>query len=427
MIHKILLFILLLSSVHCHAEVLSERGSYLRPYHKGQLDIADSRISSIIKKEMPKGNYSRSKDASWLLLDRATIRFAMGDIEGSINDYAKAIESLDYYGQDIPTEQVKQVLLQDEMGAYQASDHEQVLARVYFALALLMQGDRSNGYALLRSAEEFQQEQRSLYRKLPYTRHFKLPDNPLASYLFANLLEKRGDISNANIIYSQLGLEHSEKNDKATVLVLCHNGNAPYKISATSPASVASAIALEFMLASQNIDPAWSTMVGIPTPTLQQWPWSDPQPTYATINGSRLPLLPLCNVGKNAVEELNQKKPVIVARGVARLLVRRAAVGYMRNQNEWLGLFADIGMLVANANTRADTRSWTTLPAYVDTGRFDLDAGEHTITFEIFNNNTPKQLSYRLQLKPNDLCIINVFNIHPGVTQVLIPQIFQGE
>ena len=193
------------------------------------------------------------------------------------------------------------------------------------------QGDESNAYAILRQAEEYQQEKRQFYAKVPFTRHYRLPDNGLSKYLFALLLERRGDFSNAQIMYQQanqllpcasetLCYHPNKSSSHATILVICHNGNAPYKISATSPASVASACALEFLLATQDIDPAWSTLSGIPVPALRAWPGSFPLPTFAQVDGVQCPLLPFYNVSQAAADELDQKMPVIVARGVARLV-----------------------------------------------------------------------------------------------------------
>lgn len=412
--------------------LLSQRGSYLRAYHTGCLDQAEHNLNQITEEELPNKSYTSSKDASWILLDRATTRFAMGKIDEAIEDYAAAIESLDYYNQDLATEKVVQTMLQDESGAYQADDFEQVLARIYFALALLHKGDESNAYALLRQAEEYQQQKRALYARLPFTKNYRLADNALGNYLFASLLEKRGDLTNAKILYNQACalIPCANETDafvcktkqQATVLVICHNGNAPYKISATSPASVASAIALEILLATRNIDPAWSSFTGIPVPELSRWPLSHPFPTYADCDAQRKPLLPFYNIVKAAQLELDQKKPVIVARGVARLLMRRCAVGYVNKQDPCLGALADLTMCLVNSQTRADTRSWTTLPAFIDVARFNLEPGIHTVNIQVYENPAyPKIQSYNINVKPNDLCIIHVFNIHPGVTRVLIP------
>lgn len=409
--------------------ILSQRGSYLRAYHNGDFVLAEEDLNGLVEKEIPDNNYTKSSEASWILLDRATTRFAMGKVDEAIQDYASAIESLDFYNKDLATEQAAKILLQDEKGAYQADDFEQILARVYFALALIHQGDESNAYALLRQAEEIQQEKRALYSKLPFTRHYSLSDNGLSKYLFALLLEKRGDKGNASILYeeaSQLippeAFESQKLKHQASVLIICHNGNAPYKVSTTAPASVASAAALEILLAVNHNRPALSTMMGIPVPALRQWPFSNPTPTYAQMDGINKPLLPFYSVSKMATEELKQKIPVIAARGVARLAVRRAAVGYLQRQDPGLGALADLTMCVVNCNTRADTRSWTTLPAFLDVARFNVEPGCHDVQIKIYENCTvPFIKTYKINVESNDLCIIHVFNIHPGITQILIP------
>jgi uncharacterized protein len=425
----IVIFTLLFSTTYCNGDVLSQRGSYLKPYHLGQFELAEFNITQITQKELPKNNYTKSNEASWLLLDRATLRFAMGNVCEALEDYRLAIESLEYYDYIQNLDGVKQILFQDEASAYIAPDFEQLLARLYFSFALLHKGDRSNAFALLRNAEEFLQKKEHYYKKFPFSKEYRMADNALIRYLFAVLLEKKGDISNANILYEKLQQEPVTKSNQATVLVVCHNGNSPYKISATSPASVASALAIEFFLSTQRIDPAWSSLTGIPIPALSQWPLSAPQPIYASVGNQRQLLYPFYNVIEAAYFDLEQQKPVIVAKGVARLLLRRTAVGYVQKQNQFLGLLTDIGMYVANANTRADTRSWTTLPAIIDLTRFDVESGEHELNLELPSLSPYSQNNgaYKLILKPNDLCIVHIFNTHPGVTQVLIPQRFQGE
>lgn len=413
--------------------LLAQRGSYLKAYHKGYFTEAEQHLNVIASQEISKHNYTESKNASWILLDRATTRFAMGKVEEAIQDYKLALESMDYYGQDLLSEQISQILLQDEIGAYQASDFEQVLTRLYFAFALFHQGDESNAYALLRQAEEYQQEKKEIYAQFPFTKNYRLANNTLSNYLFATLLEKRGDLANAKILYKQAAsslpselqpsLDLISKSNQATVLIICHNGKAPYKISDTQPSSVASAMALEFLLADQNIDPAFSSLTGIQVPTLQYWPFSTPKTTYAAINGHFKPLFSLYNINQVAHEELEQKMPLLVAKGVARHLIRRSAVGYINERDEKMGQLADLGMWFANTQTRADTRSWTTLPASLDLARFDIEAGTHFLTLQVKEDpQSVSEKNYSLCLSPQDLCIIHIFNIQPGINQVLIPQ-----
>ena len=438
-----------LSFCSCSSPI-NNRGEFIAAYQNGGLPAAEITLSKTIDKELPNQDFTKSKDSVWLLLDRATTRFAMGNVNEAISDYNLTIDAIDYYDQNCNAEALGKFVLDDEIGAYAGEDYEQILARVYFALALLHKGDTGNAFALLRQSEEIQQDKRDLYAKSPLTEEYELIDNSVAKYLFAAMLEKKGDKSNAELLYRQtgnlLGIENSNNSsgsgsgnnqqkyqenlittdsNNATVIILCHNGNSPIKISGTSNASVASAIALEMILSANQIDPAWSSLTGIPVPVLMENWGSSPSPTYACLDGIKKPLLPWYDVAFTAEQQLQQKMPVIVARGVARFLLRRGAVAYAQNKDPTLGVLCDIGMLFANASTKADTRSWTTLPNAIDLTRFNLEPGEHALNIQVpANGSKPFLANYKLQLSPHDLCVINVFNIHPGITTVLIPQRF---
>lgn len=427
---KLLLFsCLLFLSLGCTPSLV-QREIYLADYHMGAPDYAEAKLTRAINRELPNGNFQNSDDSVWLLLDRATTRFAMGKIDGAIADYNLAIEAIDYYSQECSAEQVSKTLLQDDFGAYAGADFEQVLARVYFALTLLHKGELNNAFALLRQAEDLQQEKRETYAKKPYTQHYHLIDNSIAKYLFAALLEHKGDLSNAEIVYQQaeqlagpFHLESKYTKDTATVIILCHNGNVPFRMSGTCDASVISALALEAMLSTRKIPPAYSTLTGIPVPTLQQNWGSRSLPTFACIDGVKQPLLPWLDVRLTAHQQLQQEIPVIAARGAARLLMRRGAVAYAQSKDPLLGVVFDMSMLIANIHTKADTRSWTTLPNTLDLTRYDLTAGNHTLSIEVEQRGGPAFLrEYKLNLQPHDFCVINVFNVHPGFVTVQIPK-----
>lgn len=431
-IHLLTLLCLLTScsSTLCKFEASS------RAYQQGNFPLADGILSETIAEEMPSGNFQESNNAACLLLNRATTRFVIGDVNAAIADYETAIEALDYYSQNSSLETVGQILIEDGCGAYKGSDFEHVLARIYFALALLHKGDSSNAFAILRQAEEFQQRKRDAYASLPYMREIKLCDNAFGKYLFATLLEHRGDLSNANILYQQaqmlsgdmpeqFNICSEQDTDPATLLLICHNGNVPFKISATTLGSVASTVALEVFLG-RRIDPAWSCVTGIPTPLLcQQWP-SQPIPTYAKLDNVSIAFTPYFDVAQAAYFELEQKKPLIVARGVARYLLRRSAVAYCQQRNDNLGALVDLGMLIANANTKADTRAWSTLPSSIDLVRGTIPSGQHKITVTVQRPGLPPSMhQFAIQVKAHDLCVINIFNIHQEITSILVPPQYQ--
>lgn len=416
---------------------LARRDEYMATYKCGSFQKSDEILTKAINSSLPEHNYRKSKDAVWLLLDRATERFATGRIEEAIADYDLALQAIDFYAQDSSPEKVGQVLLEDSVSAYPGEDFEQILARVYFALALLQKGDCKNAQALLRQAEDVQQRKQENYRNNQLTSHFNLIDNPVAKYLLACMAEKNGDFSNAEILYQQTGdllgygglspelHPNHPKEHSCTVLIVGHNGNAPNKISEFSDASVVSALALELILHSNHIDPAISSMTGIPVPALVQSPISQSIPLYASIDGCQKLLYPLYNIREVAAQQLKEKMPIIVARGVARMLTRRTAVAVAAEQNSDVGAIIDLAMLIANATTEADTRSWGTLPSSLDIVRFDLPPGRHLVTVRINHHFVPPwSSSYEIMLKEEDLCVINIFNIHPGVCTVQIPKHF---
>jgi hypothetical protein len=413
---------------------LAQRDELLVSYQYGNLPEAECRLNQTIQQEMPDGNYQRSQNATWLLLDRATVRFANGATIDAVEDYKTSIEALDYYNQDSPTETLAQFVLEDSVGAYQGAGFEQVLARVYFALALLQEGDLNNAGAILRQGEELQQQLRETYAKTFFMRDFILTDNALGKYLFAAILEKKGDFSNANILYKQssdlagYNLVPTRQSNSATVLIICHNGNVPRKVSETVDASVASAAVVEYLLAANGIRPAYSNLAGIPAPNLFQSLASQPVPVNSCLDGIQTPLQPIYDVSNTAYITLQQELPIIVARGVARLAIRRTAVAYAQEQDPCFGAILDIGMLIANAATQADIRAWSTLPSRIDLARYDISAGEHTVSINIGSQYpgafSREVINQKIRLQPNDLCVINVFHIHPGVTTVLVPPQF---
>jgi len=400
-------------------------------YKQGRLEDAEYLLTSRIEQELPCSDFKKSGDAVWLLLDRAMTRFADGNAQGAIADFKLALEAIDFYNQELFVETAAQILGQDSNAAYRGEDFEQALARLYFALVLLYEGDEGNAFSILRQAEELSLRKKQLYSKHPLSRSFYLTDNAVAKLLFAALLEQGNDCSNAAILRASAeritGIPLvSRKLENAQVIVICHNGNAPLKRTAYSPASRASALALEILLGTQGIDPAMCNITGIPVPELHSPISFYPLDTLARLDGCSEELLTWYDVGFNAQEELASKMPVIAARGLARLIARRGAVGCMQQQDPFLGALTDFGMLVANSMTEADTRSWSMLPMTIDLAIFEIEPGEYPFEVETsVNNYCFGRSEFQLKLKRGDLCVINLFNIHPGITKVLIPERFK--
>lgn len=398
-----------------------KRDVYVRSYQAGELESSQIVITQLIEKD-------QVNERVWLHLDRAMTHFVEGDAHLAKGDFQIALETIDYYNRKSLIETFGQTFFCDEAAPYRGDDFEQLLVRIYFALACLHEGDESNAYALLRQAEEWIETKRNEYASHHLTHHFSLRNNPLAPYLFAVLLEKQGDLSNAKILYEKSGITLDQSisaENSATVLIFCHNGNVPFKASRVVEGSQASMIALEFLLANPH-ERAFCSFAGVPAPELYRWPCSDPLITRCSLNDINRPLLTIYNVEEAKYLELQEQRPLVIARGVARLAIRRAALHAVQRHDQNCAPVVDIGMLVLNAMTRADTRSWNLLPREIEMTRYDVPPGIHSLNCTVqLPDKTCGTFASRLSLKPHDLCIIHIFNIHPGVTRVLIPQRFQ--
>ena len=56
--------------------------------------------------------------------------------------------------------------------------------------------------------------------------------------------------------------------------------------------------------------------------------------------------------------------------------------------------------------------------------RFDVEPGDHLLTLCISSAQATEKYHLRLTVQKDDLCIVNIFNIHPGVTSIQIPKHF---
>lgn len=348
------------------------------PYYQQSAELAKSgdyeaAAEALKKADLP---YQEHNEASLLLLSRGLLNFQREQYDLSARDFEKALDAIDYYQQFSAPEMAAQVLIQDTVGAYVPPPFEKSLARFYQALAFLHKSDEESAAATLSYLENH----------LPAEEQ-----NPLVSYLLAQLLRRRGDVSNHQILLSRLKIKESSP----SVIVIHHRGQAPLKFSQIAPVSQVSVALLEQLLSTQNIRPALSTLVGIPVPALKK-PLI-PKPAPLLLNHQlKIPTISY-NVAEAAGSQLDQEMPLISARAAARLLIRRGLVASTKKHHS----FVDAAMLFSNFFTQADTRSWALLPASIDLYALDLTPGEHVI--HLGDHKT------RIQVPLKKLVVLEIF------------------
>lgn len=358
----------------------------------------------------PIENFISNKEAVWQLLDRATMHLVRDDKERSLTDFQSALDAIDYYRDTILSEQTAQLLIDDSKAAYIPPLYESLLARTMAACACFQANDFSNAKAMLRQAEEVESFEKEL-KQIGNT-----PLNPIATYLLAAAFEHEEDLSQANILYKRLELKDGisiQNSSNATLLCLIHEGLLPEKESVVAPVSIVSMQLLELLLKAWDIEPAISSLTGIAVPVFIE----DTSPCYpllVRLDGVSMPCVVTHDILETAKSDLDNRMTVIATRAAARQLIRRAGVSYAYQKDHTLGLVADIGALITNLMTKADTRMWHTLPREMRLLRLEIPPGKHMIDFS-------SGKTYSIELRAGDLCLIQVFcpNGHP--THVLLP------
>lgn len=84
----------------------------------------------------------------------------------------------------------------------------------------------------------------------------------------------------------------------------------------------------------------------------------------------------------NAIAEksFNDRLPGIIARGVARMVVKKAAENKVKDNNKGNPVASVFASVASNVSERADTRSWSLLPGNIQMVRLPLPPGRHDLT-----------------------------------------------
>jgi len=84
------------------------------------------------------------------------------------------------------------------------------------------------------------------------------------------------------------------------------------------------------------------------------------------------------------IESLNAQMGAITARAIARAVAKHSASDEAGKQNGWAGLVVNIAGVLTE---RADTRSWLTLPAEIQTARITAPANTYAVKIELLDHN----------------------------------------
>jgi hypothetical protein len=382
---------LLVSGCASHAQRVAQ---VREAYYAGDLAAAAAAIDANLK--------DARFDADVLLLERAMVELSSGRPREAEQTLREVRDRFDLLEQKSAAESAASYLTDDNRRAYAGEDYEKVLIRAMLALANLMHdGSDAEAYSLQTIDK---QEQIIAAGKT------KEGDNPklayqrvaLAPYLRGILREATHlDYDDAqrsyvavcnwqpNFFHGQSDLERATQGTHSApgngvLYVFALSGRGPYKVETVEvPSSAALLIAGEIVSAvgSQTVPPNVA-----PVKVARVVRQADrPRVLHVAVDSQNMGTTDtITYVSDLAVQQYDAVFPQVVARAVARRIVKKGAVYGAKEMSgiekgSLTGLAVDVAGIAWEATEAADTRCWGLLPAEIQVCRIELPAGPHEV------------------------------------------------
>jgi hypothetical protein len=352
---------------------------------------------------------SHRQDRDVVNLDLAMVDLLSGQAKRAETRLKEVRDRFDVLEQDSLAEKTVSMWTDDQVRSYAGEDYEKILIRVFLAIANLMHdGTDAESYTLQiqdkheQLAELFETKSglhKSTYVPLPlgfYMRGMLKEsthrdyDDAIRNYELASTLIPECEPLRWDVARVQHGV-HS-KPGHGVIYVFAMVGRGPYKIEvAERPTSDALLIADRIVSAvgPYKLPP---TIAPIKIPDIAV-PYSDIDSVGVQIDGQRIgPTTSLANVEQLATTTYRANRNAIVARAVARRVIKKATVVVAKDTMGKDGL-TSIGMDIAGiaweASESADTRCWGLLPRDIQILRVEAPAGDHEVRLGACMANRP--------------------------------------
>ena len=370
-------------------------------FYDGQLQACRESLEKLAK--------SNRHDRDVVNLDLAVVDLLSGQAKQAETRLKDVRDRFDHLEQNSLTEKTVSMWTDDQVRSYAGEDYEKILLRVFLSLSNLMHdGTDAESYTLQiqdkheQLAERFEQrsgKKKSEYIPLPlgfYMRgmlreatHHDYDDAvrnySIASSLLPHCEPLLWDLSRVqNGVHSQPG--------NGVVYVFAMVGRGPYKVEvAEHPTSDALLIADRIIsgVGPYKLPP---TIAPIKIPDIVIPP-SDVDSVGIQIDTNRIgPTASIANIEQLAVTTYQANRNSIVARAVARRVIKKATIVAAKGSMGKDGL-TSIGMDLAGiaweASESADTRCWGLLPRDIQVLRVEVPTGDHLLQMSPLNVNRP--------------------------------------
>jgi hypothetical protein len=311
-------------------------------------------------------------------LNKGTLLRLQGNFAESNRHFDVAKNLIEKFNAISVTEQFASVAVNDTLKAYEGQPGEQLMVYAFEALNYLQSGD-VDGAAV--EARQFDVKQHLIAEK----NNAKYLSGAFVRYLDSMVYESAGQRDEARIemenavtgykvqssgfsvpssLLEDLKRVNAGKPAPSEVVLILHNGLGP--------------TLSEEIIRVQNPKPQnGSAIFSLAVPKFAKRPAPVARVVLSSAEASANSEM-VEDVNNISERSLKDRLPVIIARGVARMVAKSVAVGEAKKKSgELAGFIMNVATTVAE---RADTRSWTLLPANLLMTRLPLAAGKHDLT-----------------------------------------------
>lgn len=360
-------------------------------FYDGQLQACRESLEKLGK--------SSRHDRDVVNLDLAVVDLLSGQAKQAETKLRDVRDRFDHLEQDSLAEKTVSMWTDDQVRSYAGEDYEKILIRVFLSLSSLMHdGVDAESYTLQIQDKHEELGQRFAerngsagpeYQPLPLGFYMRgmlreatlrdyddaVRNYEVASSLLPNSLPLVWDLNRARSgVHSQPG--------QGVVYVFAMVGRGPYKIEvAEQPTSDALLVADRIISAvgPYKLPP---TIAPIKIPDIAVPP-SDVDNVGIRIDNSTIgPTSSVANIEQLAVSTYRANRNSIIARAVARRVIKKATVAAAKNSMGTEGLTAigmDLAGIAWEATEAADTRCWGLLPRDIQVLRVEVPAGDHQL------------------------------------------------
>lgn len=345
----------------------------------------------------------RGRDQTVIELDLAMADLVRGDPASAEARLRDVRDRWDHLEQASAVESAASMLTDDQRRAYSGEDYEKLLVRTFLSISSLMQdGVDAESYTLQLLDKHEKLQVQAAERWGPVASQSYSPP-AIGFYLRGMLRESTHNNYDDALRAYQLTAQylpdptfiqhdidrvshgvHSQKGN-GVVYVFALVGRGPYKVEVAEYATSDALLIADRIVSVMGQYSVPPTLAPLKIPRIASPPKQFD--VIAVSIGDQVAgfTLPLADLNDLAVRTYEAKLPEVMARAVARRVVKKGAVYLAKDQLQASAPLASLGMdavgVAWEATESADTRCWGLLPREIQVLRLELPAGTHTLSF----------------------------------------------